>query len=169
MVEDKSAPVGIPPAAALAEALHLATALRQAGCTGEILSVCHEPVTGAHVGPGMLALYFTVRPGDKLTIIESRGTPPTAALLARLLGFSFGVHLVSPKAARRAALARFDNRPPGRENAPTVAGASGRVKPPRRRGGEALYAQKHRQRFRRINCNRIMNGILDVFRAEQFT
>ena len=26
--------------------------------TGEILSVCHEPVTGAHVGPGMLALYF---------------------------------------------------------------------------------------------------------------
>ena len=37
---------------------HLATALRQAGCTGEILSVCHEPVTGAHVGPGMLALYF---------------------------------------------------------------------------------------------------------------
>ena len=41
-----------------AEALHLATALRQAGCTGEILSVCHEPVTGAHVGPGMLALYF---------------------------------------------------------------------------------------------------------------
>ena len=58
MVEDKSAPVGISHAAAPAEALHLATALRQAGCTGEILSVCHEPVTGAHVGPGMLALYF---------------------------------------------------------------------------------------------------------------
>lgn len=53
MVEDKSAPVGISHAAAPAEALHLATALRQAGCTGEILSVCHEPVTGAHVGPGM--------------------------------------------------------------------------------------------------------------------
>ena len=58
LVEDKSAPVGISHAAAPAEALHLATALRQAGCTGEILSVCHEPVTGAHVGPGMLALYF---------------------------------------------------------------------------------------------------------------
>ena len=58
MVEDKSAPVGISHAAAPAEALHLATVLRQAGCTGEILSVCHEPVTGAHVGPGMLALYF---------------------------------------------------------------------------------------------------------------
>ena len=49
---------GISHAAAPAEALHLATVLRQAGCTGEILSVCHEPVTGAHVGPGMLALYF---------------------------------------------------------------------------------------------------------------
>lgn len=58
MVEDKAAPVGISHAAAPAEALHLATALRQAGCTGEILSVCHEPVTGAHVGPGMLAVYF---------------------------------------------------------------------------------------------------------------
>ena len=58
LVEDKSAPVGISHAAAPTEALHLATALRQAGCTGEILSVCHEPVTGAHVGPGMLALYF---------------------------------------------------------------------------------------------------------------
>ncbi len=58
LVEDKTAPVGISHAAAPAEALHLATELRQAGCTGEILSVCHEPVTGAHVGPGMLALYF---------------------------------------------------------------------------------------------------------------
>ena len=58
MVEDKSAPVGISHAAAPAEALHLTTVLRASGCTGEILSVCHEPVTGAHVGPGMLALYF---------------------------------------------------------------------------------------------------------------
>ena len=58
LVKDKSAPVGLSHAAAPAEALHLATVLRQAGCTGEILSVCHEPVTGAHVGPGMLALYF---------------------------------------------------------------------------------------------------------------
>ncbi len=58
MVEDRSAPVGISHAAAPAEALHLTTALRECGCTGEILSVCHEPVTGAHVGPGMLALYF---------------------------------------------------------------------------------------------------------------
>ena len=58
LVEDKSAPVGISHAAAPAEALHLTTRLRQSGCTGPILSVCHEPVTGAHVGPGMLAVYF---------------------------------------------------------------------------------------------------------------
>ena len=57
LVEDKSAPVGISHAAAPAEALHLTTRLRQIGCTGPILSVCHEPVTGAHVGPGMLAVY----------------------------------------------------------------------------------------------------------------
>ena len=58
LVEDKSAPVGISHAAAPAEALHLTTRLRQSGCTGPILSVCHEPVTGAHVGPGVLAVYF---------------------------------------------------------------------------------------------------------------
>ncbi len=58
LAEDKSAPVGISHAAAPAEALHLTTRLRQSGCTGPILSVCHEPVTGAHVGPGMLAMYF---------------------------------------------------------------------------------------------------------------
>ena len=58
LAEDKSAPVGISHAAAPAEALHLTTRLRQSGCTGPILSMCHEPVTGAHVGPGMLAMYF---------------------------------------------------------------------------------------------------------------
>ena len=58
LVEDKSAPVGLSHAAAPAEALHLTTLLRQSGCTGPILTVCREPVTGAHVGPGMLAMYF---------------------------------------------------------------------------------------------------------------
>ena len=58
MVEDRSAPVGISHASSPADALHIATQLRQVGCTGEILTVCHEPVTGAHVGPGMLAVYF---------------------------------------------------------------------------------------------------------------
>ena len=58
MEEDRSAPVGISHASSPADALHIATRLRQVGCTGEILTVCHEPVTGAHVGPGMLAVYF---------------------------------------------------------------------------------------------------------------
>ena len=58
MVEDKSAPVGISHAGSPADALHVATRLRQLGCASEILTVCHEPVTGAHVGPGMLAVYF---------------------------------------------------------------------------------------------------------------
>ena len=58
MVEDRNAPVGISHASSPADALHIATRLRQVGCTGEILTVCHEPVTGAHVGPGMLAVYF---------------------------------------------------------------------------------------------------------------
>lgn len=58
MAEDRSAPVGISHAGSPADALHMATRLRQVGCTGEILTVCHEPVTGAHVGPGMLAVYF---------------------------------------------------------------------------------------------------------------
>ena len=58
MVEDRSAPVGISHAGSPADALHVATRLRQVGCTGQILTVCHEPVTGAHVGPGMLAVYF---------------------------------------------------------------------------------------------------------------
>ena len=58
MVEDKSAPVGISHAGSPADALHVATRLRQLGCAGEILTVCHEPVTGAHVGPGMLAVSY---------------------------------------------------------------------------------------------------------------
>lgn len=32
--------------------------LRAAGCTGDIMTVCYEPVTGSHVGPGTVALFF---------------------------------------------------------------------------------------------------------------
>ena len=39
-------------------ALRLQAKLRDAGQTGEILSVCYEPVTGGHVGPGTVALFF---------------------------------------------------------------------------------------------------------------
>ena len=41
------------------EAEELAQLLRGKGLTGEILSVCYEPVTGAHVGPGAVALFFS--------------------------------------------------------------------------------------------------------------
>ena len=36
----------------------LVSRLRAKGLTGEILSVCYEPVTGSHVGPGAVALFF---------------------------------------------------------------------------------------------------------------
>ncbi len=64
-----------------------------------------------------------------------------------------------------AALARFDNRPfDQRTNSyPRTVSAVASAPPGRR---SSFYAQKHRQRFRRINCNRIMNGIWGAFRAK---
>ena len=41
-----------------AGAQFLLDALRQRGFTGECLTVCYEPVTGSHVGPGTVALFF---------------------------------------------------------------------------------------------------------------
>lgn len=57
-VGDLHAPVGLAHADAPADALHLQSLLRDKGAKGEILSVCYEPVTGAHVGPGTVALFF---------------------------------------------------------------------------------------------------------------
>ena len=57
-VDDRSAPLGIAHADAPADALHLQSLLRARGATGEILHVCYEPVTGAHVGPGTVAMFF---------------------------------------------------------------------------------------------------------------
>ena len=36
----------------------LLDALRKRGFTGDCLTVCYEPVTGCHVGPGTVALFF---------------------------------------------------------------------------------------------------------------
>ena len=55
---DPSEPVGIAQADCPADALHLQHLLRQAGQTGPINVVGYEPVTGSHVGPGTLALFF---------------------------------------------------------------------------------------------------------------
>jgi DegV family protein with EDD domain len=59
LAADRAARVGIAHADAPEEAEELAQLLRGKGLTGEILSVCYEPVTGAHVGPGAVALFFS--------------------------------------------------------------------------------------------------------------
>ena len=34
------------------------TQLKKQGFKGQVLTVCYEPVTGSHVGPGTVALFF---------------------------------------------------------------------------------------------------------------
>lgn len=58
MVLDKSADIGIAHADNEQGADELIRLLRQSGFTGESLTVCYEPVTGAHVGPDSIALFF---------------------------------------------------------------------------------------------------------------
>ena len=55
---DKSEMLGIAHADNEEGAQTLLALLREKGFTGECLTVCYEPVTGAHVGPGTVALFF---------------------------------------------------------------------------------------------------------------
>ena len=55
---DKAAPVGLAHCDSPDDTALVVDKLRTAGCTGEVLSVCYEPVTGSHVGPGTVALFF---------------------------------------------------------------------------------------------------------------
>ena len=55
---DKAAPVGLAHADAPEDAQYVVDKLRSAGCTGEITVVMYDPVTGSHVGPGTVALFF---------------------------------------------------------------------------------------------------------------
>lgn len=55
---DKSAPVGLAHCDCPKDAALVAEKLQAAGCTGPVLTVCYEPVTGSHVGPGTVALFF---------------------------------------------------------------------------------------------------------------
>lgn len=55
---DRNAPVGIAHAGNEEGADRLLADLKQRGLTGECLNVWYEPVTGAHVGPGTVALFF---------------------------------------------------------------------------------------------------------------
>ena len=50
--------IGIAHAGCAQDAAALAELLRQKNAPGDILTVCYEPVTGSHVGPGTLALFF---------------------------------------------------------------------------------------------------------------
>ena len=55
---DMTGPVGLAHCDSPADTDLVIGKLREAGCTGEILNVCYEPVTGSHVGPGTVALFF---------------------------------------------------------------------------------------------------------------
>ena len=55
--------VGISHADCVEDAEYLASRLREVAAPKEILTVCYEPVTGSHVGPDTLALFFVGRDG----------------------------------------------------------------------------------------------------------
>lgn len=55
---DKTAPVGLAHADSPQDVQYVTDKLRAAGCTGQIMTVMYEPVTGSHVGPGTVALFF---------------------------------------------------------------------------------------------------------------
>lgn len=58
LVADKNAPVGIAHADSEEDARYVAQKIRESGHQGEMIITCYEPVTGAHVGPGTIALFF---------------------------------------------------------------------------------------------------------------
>ncbi len=58
LVSDKSAPVGIAHADSEEDARLVAQKIRESGHSGEMIITCYEPVTGAHVGPGTIAIFF---------------------------------------------------------------------------------------------------------------
>ena len=63
VVEPEKQIVGIAQAACREDAAYLASLLRKNHPPKEILTVEYEPVTGSHVGPGALALFFEAREG----------------------------------------------------------------------------------------------------------
>lgn len=58
LASDKKELVGIAHADNEEGAAELLSNLKSAGFKGKCLTVCYEPVTGAHVGPGTVALFF---------------------------------------------------------------------------------------------------------------
>lgn len=58
LVTDKAREIGIAHADNKGGVAYLLGKLREHGFCGKELTVCYEPVTGAHVGPGTVALFF---------------------------------------------------------------------------------------------------------------
>ena len=58
LAADKKADIGIAHADAPEDAEALVALLKKQGFRGNVLNVCYEPVTGSHVGPGTVALFF---------------------------------------------------------------------------------------------------------------
>ena len=58
LAADKKTDVGIAHADAPEDAETLTGLLKKQGFKGKVLNVCYEPVTGSHVGPGTVALFF---------------------------------------------------------------------------------------------------------------
>ena len=58
LAKDKKGMVGIAHADCEDDAAFLLSELKKHGFKGKCITVCYEPVTGAHVGPGTVALFF---------------------------------------------------------------------------------------------------------------
>ena len=58
LVLDKNETIGIAHADNENGTEYLLSALKDRGFSGECITVCYEPVTGSHVGPGTVALFF---------------------------------------------------------------------------------------------------------------
>ena len=63
MVNASEQTIGIAHADCPEDAQRLIDLLKRNHPPKEILNVCYEPVTGSHVGPGTLALFFEARAG----------------------------------------------------------------------------------------------------------
>ena len=59
LVQDRDDDIGIAHADDEEGVEVLLAELRKRGFKGECITVCYEPVTGAHVGPGTVALFFS--------------------------------------------------------------------------------------------------------------
>lgn len=59
VVDAKNQSIGIAHAGCPEDAQRLADMINKSNPPREIITVCYEPVTGSHVGPGTLALFFT--------------------------------------------------------------------------------------------------------------